>query len=136
MENKNNGKFIACGVIAVIFIAVIALMAANTNDKLPSIEKNSSGIVIGGTYGVSIDKNEIIEITLTEDIPFDFTKINGLGIGKKLEGLFKDSNNNEFRQYVVNKGNAPYILIKSKIGNIYINDDSKNSTEELYDKLK
>ncbi|SCY91313.1 hypothetical protein [Alkaliphilus peptidifermentans] len=116
----------------VIIIVLIAVIFIGSRESKVSIYDNT--IAIGGMYSIKIDKNDIIEISLREDIPRIHGKINGIGIFNLKKGHFRMDEIDKARLYL-HASEGPYIYIVTGNDIIILNYKSKENTTSVYNDI-
>jgi len=142
LEKQNNGFalepthrstfFIFWTVLLVVLILpIITIVTGNQETKLDLTDSN---LKIKGIYGLTINYSEIIQIDTLNNIPKIKTRTNGYAFGKTLKGNFKLQDQTKVKLYV-KKGISPYIHIKTKDIDHYLNFTNSNRTVDVYNKI-
>jgi len=130
-------KKIMIAVISVFFAAVVIGVSSLmfSGNKASDIIIGSNYIEIKGMYGTDIKYDDIKEVTLKESIPKIIAKTNGSNLGSKLKGNFKLEELGKVKLFI-DKDKPPFIFIKSDQDYIIINLGSRQTTEDIYKKIK
>lgn len=102
----------------------------------PAINLESEQFTISGSYGVSINYDDIEELNLAAEIPPLSMRTNGLGLGPILKGHFQLENRSKALLFL-RSANGPVIIIKrqTKPELIMINYKDTGETRALYHNL-
>lgn len=128
MQSKNNiAKIIISLPICMGLVLFISSNILNTTVK-------NDYIKVYGLYGNKIDIADIEELSLEEKIPTVNKMVNGIMLanGKK-KGYFNLDHKN-VRLYLYN-GEGPYIYIKTRKDECYLNLPTAEKTKDLYDEI-
>lgn len=117
-------------VFTLAITAVFLVFAA----REPHIRINDKQVKISGLYGENIPKEDIQEVLLLNEIPPISIRTNGLGLGRIKKGYFKMKNIGIVKLFL-RSNKAPYILIKTKKRQFYINFKDPNETKNLYNQI-
>ncbi len=120
-------------IVIIISISVIGLYIYSSTSA-SEVVVNADSVQIKGQYGVEIMMDDINDITLEETMPTVLRKTNGFSAGGTLKGHFKLENIDRARLYI-NANNPPFIFIDTVDGLVIVNQDNRQSTEELYQLL-
>lgn len=116
------------GTIMVVVIALI-LVTGLTDYQSSELTTQNQTLKIKGTYGLVLQRSEIIHQRVVKEIPPITYKENGFAAGDYAKGRFKTRNGQTIWLFV-NKQSSPFLWIKSTKGDIYYNNDEL-STETL-----
>jgi len=100
----------------------------------PKIEIDADYFQIEDLYAVKIEASDINQITIEEKIPKRIMRLNGFNLAGSLKGHFELENTGIARLYV-NVNNPPFIYIHTSEGLIILNQNDRESTEQLFRKL-
>ena len=117
--------------LMVLILPIIMIVTGNQETKLDLTDSN---LKIKGIYGLTINYSEIIQIETLNNIPKIKTRTNGYAFGKTLKGNFKFQDQTKVRLYI-RKGITPYIHIKTKDIDLYLNFTDSNRTVDVYNKV-
>ena len=96
---------------------------------------DSQKIEFTGTYGETLQADQIKSIEIENDLPKITLKTNGFALGNVRKGFFK-TENGEIIKLILNSEQKPYILfIKSNGEKIYYSDKEK-SNEEILNEIR
>lgn len=88
-----------------------------------------SDIRIMGMYGLTINYSDIIQLDTISKLPRIRLRTNGFAFAKSLKGNFR-LQDQEYAKLFIKAGTPPYILIRTKELNVYLNfRDPKKATE-------
>jgi hypothetical protein len=91
----------------------------------------SSGITIGGMYGLTVNCSDILQIDTVSAMPQIRLRTNGYAFAKNLKGNFRLQDQENARLFI-KAGTPPYIFIRTKDHNIYLNKKDSQKTRDLY----
>lgn len=115
-------------VVAVVFFTIIRLAR-------PTVYIIKDGTLqISTAFGESVSLSEIEKVELKNTMPDNLSKVNGLDLDTVLKGKFK-TDSDTIHVYV-DTSKPPFIYIYTKDGLTIINNQTKNDTQSLYEKLK
>ncbi len=116
----------------IVIIGVIAALFWGTRESNVTLTDNT--IKISGMYGISINAEEIKEISLRDEIPKITTRINGLSLLNIKKGSFKADQMEKVRLYL-HSANGPYIQITTNEDIIIINYEDPEKTQSVYSEI-
>jgi len=138
-SGQKAGAYIVGGVLVVV-IAVL-LITSFSDYKSSELTLGSKKLEIKGSYGVTLDKGEIREQKVVNELPSISHKSNGFAAGDYAKGRFETSDGNSIWLFV-NKKASHFLLIRSSKGDIYYSHDemdmqqlSRNVAQWLAPKL-
>lgn len=121
--------------ISTVIVFTAFILPFSVNDKVP--ELTNDYIKITGLYGSSINKEDIVEVSLVKKLPENLYRSNGIGgFGNKLLGNFVVDNTYKAKLYIENSKEEVIKILKRDGSLVYINHGEKESTEKLYNMLK
>lgn len=125
------------GFVILILISVIVLLAYMPSfTKERNVEVSNGSISVSGVWGTEINKDQIENISIEQQLPHVLMKTNGAAIGKKLFGHFKLEGYDKSVLFVGDM-TKPFIAVHKKDGGlVLINYADTAETRELYDKIK
>ncbi len=131
MKNK---WAIAAGIVIVagVFIAVALMMSRDSKSAEYGIQDGQ--LVITCAFGVSVPLDEIENLTLTNAAPDIASKTNGAGIGTMQKGEYLLTDGSKARLYA-DTSLSPFIRFTQGDTVYYLNADSAEATETLYDEI-
>jgi len=125
----NRSTKIILGSIFAFLVFIGVLIYAGTFGS--EIVVGAESVQIKGLYGVEIMFADIQDIALEDSMPVILRRTNGFSAGGTLKGHFELQNVGGARLYV-NVNNPPFIYIHTIGGLIIVNQEDRQSTEELY----
>jgi len=117
----------------IIFFIVTGFVYFNITSS-PKIQINADYFQIEGLYAVKIEASDVNQITIEERIPKRIMRLNGFNLAGSLKGHFELENTGIARLYV-DVNNPPFIYIHTPDGLIILNQNDRESTEQLFRKL-
>ncbi|MPR36698.1 DUF3784 domain-containing protein [Salmonirosea aquatica] len=117
---QKQGTYIAGGVLSIIIL--VLMFESFTDYKSSELVLGPDMLEIRGSFGVTLNKAEVIGYELVDKLPEIAYKTGGFAAGDYAKGKFK-TKNGKFIWLYVNKNVSPYLLIKSSKGEIYYNHD-------------
>ena len=134
-NKKSKAETILFIVIAFITLSV-TIIVFSLGREANEIKINDKTIVIDGSFGTTIKREEIKNIELVYDLPEISLRINGYSDGSAIKkGDFKLKNGEKVKLYIQSKS-GPYIKISTIKNEIYINYKDENQTLEKLSYLK
>lgn len=125
---KSGLMILAAVIILGLAFPAILLLAG----KKPVVATvTDKALNIGGMYGVSVDYSRITSCDTIVSLPAIRTKTNGYAFGKTLRGNFKLRNGEKVKLFI-DKGNPPFIHIRTIDGDIYLNLRDADLTRKLF----
>ena len=124
-QQEKLGIYVIGGLSVVIAATIVAF--SFTDYKSSELTLNGQNLEIGGSFGISLNRQQVYEQELVDQLPPISIKTNGFAAGDYAKGSFKTKDGRAVRLYV-NKKSSPYLLIKSEQGDIYYNHDEKDMT--------
>jgi len=111
-------------ILALTLLIVVGMLIYESQESEFSIQNNK--ILIEGSYGESIDFDEIKNIQLIHELPKLTMKTNGFDLGDIKKGYFKTAQG-EIVKLIIHRKTEDYILIEKLNGEkIYYASESKN----------
>lgn len=128
---KANSLIRAAMVLMLIIIIFIAM-------KESGIEKNTSEgtIKITGLYGITINKDDITNLELRDDIPEIKRRENGIGLGHFVRKGYFSVNEFGRARLLLHSGEGPYLIIQTEEQNMIINFRDPRKTRDEYQSLQ
>ena len=134
-NKKSKAETILFIVIAFITLSV-TIIVFSSGREANEIKINDKTIVIDGSFGTTIKREEIKNIELVYDLPEISLRINGYSDGSAIKkGDFKLKNGEKVKLYIQSKS-GPYIKISTIKNEIYISYKDENQTLEKLSYLK
>ncbi|GAA0085195.1 hypothetical protein UT300007_16340 [Clostridium sp. CTA-7] len=134
-NKKSKAEIIVMVVIGVIVFSVLIITFSFGNEPNDIIVKEEV-IIIDGSYGTTIKREDIESIELVEDIPKIHIKNNGYSSGGAVKkGDFTLENGERVKLYLQSR-NGPYIKVSTINYDIYINYKNINLTKDSFNNLK
>lgn len=127
---SRNAKtaLISTGVSMVIVAIVLILSFRPTR-----ITVGEETVKISGMYGREISVSDVVSVALLDTLP-SMNRINGSDTGNRLKGHFKIKNGEHCLVFV--RRQAPYIEMHTVDNLYYLNGNSKEETNQLYQEIK
>ena len=116
-SHRSYNFFIVSFLLFGLFLPVILIISGTHDTKL---EYFDSSIKIKGIWGITINYSDITRIDTINSLPGIRVKTNGFAFGKALIGNFRLYDQINVKLFI-KKGIPPYIYIKTKEGDIYMN---------------
>lgn len=91
--------------------------------------------IIKGMYGMEINFTDIIQLDTISDLPAIRKRTNGYSAGNTLKGNFTLADNRKVKLFIT-KGVSPYIFIRTKNLQLYLNFKESGKTKKLFLDLK
>lgn len=133
-NKKSKAEIVVLVVISFITLAVLIITFSLGNEP-NEIRITDTSIIIDGSFGTSIKKDNITEIESIEDLPEISIRTNGYSDGINKKGDFKLDNGEKVKLYIQSE-EGPFIKITSKDKVVFINYKDKVKTLELLNNLK
>jgi hypothetical protein len=130
------GKGITAGLL-VLILAVIGMGVYGSVKDYSISTKGSEMVIDAAVYGMNIEKNQIVSISLVDKIP-QGSRTNGYGGVNKSFGHFTLDGYGKCNIYIYNKVGS-FILLQLKGDSpayVILNDKSVSDTERLYGDIK
>lgn len=123
--------------IIICFVAFsIVLITFSFGNEVNEIKVTETTIIIDGSYGTSIKKQDIKSIELIDNLPEVKLKINGYSDGSSIKkGDFKLKSGEKVKLYTQSK-TGPYIKISTINNDVYINYKDDKETLASFKILK
>lgn len=135
---KKNKTVLTFGIaLYALFMIIVIIMTIFTLLKAaesPRIELSESKITIKCDYGLSFDKDNICGIELLHLLPDIDYRANGSYLEPDIKGEFVLKDGSHCRIFV-DESTPPFILIKCREGNIYINQKDSLNTVSIYNDI-
>lgn len=127
-ENKDSTfNTLTIIITFMVFLFIGLLIISGLRETVVITTK--SDIKIKGMYGLTINYSDITQLDTISKLPRIRLRTNGYAFAKSLKGNFR-LQDQENAKLFLKKGTPPYIVIKTKDLNIYLNfRDPKKSTE-------
>lgn len=120
-------------IVIILFLLPVTLLISSRQET--SINTNQNGLIIEGTYGLTISFSDMKQVDTVSSLPQISIRTNGYALGKTKIGNFRLADGQDVKLYVKN-GFPPYILIHSRDNKpIYINFEDSKRTIDLYNDL-
>ncbi len=126
MEKKRRDNIVSL-VIVLIVIVVLVVTARVEN----AISQDGSSVRISGIYGVTIEKDDIISVTMTDTIPKIERRINGASIMGIHKGIYRLEGIDRARLFI-HKAGGPYLRLDTENLVIILNYRSTEKTEAAF----
>jgi len=136
LENKRQNRPIWIIISFALIVLLIPMALIFSGNRGTDAQVDNRGLIIRGTYGLTIPLNEIIHVDTISSLPRITMRNNGYAFQKTRIGNFRTADRAQVKLYV-KIGIKPYIVITSKDRvPIYLNFDDKQRTIKLYEDLK
>jgi hypothetical protein len=126
--HRTNKILIWSILLIIIMLPLIMIISGSRDTKL---DFTATSFEINGLYGMTIDYSKIIQIDTINSLPRIVRRTNGFAFGKTLKGNFKLSDQTGVKLFI-KKGIAPYIFIRTKDAQIYLNFSNPKKTLTTY----
>lgn len=134
-NKKSKAEIIVIIVITLITFSIM-IITFSSGKEPNKIRVTDTNIIIDGSFGTTIEKKDINEISIVENLPEVSLRVNGYSDGSSIKkGDFKLKNGDKVKLYIQSKS-EPYIKISTITNDIYINYEDKNQTIQLLNNLK
>ncbi|MBV7439982.1 DUF3784 domain-containing protein [Weeksellaceae bacterium TAE3-ERU29] len=130
---KQNSKSTFIALIIVLLCLIGLLLWDFRENKLITTPQ---ALKIEGSYGETIEINQIKSIELVNKIPEISYKVNGASLGTMSKGYFKTQNGEKVKLILNNSDNSPYILIIKKDGEKIYYSSKSDSDSILFNEIK
>jgi hypothetical protein len=135
----NLARPIAKVIMSIIVLSIIAtfviLMLTPGMTKERKVDITQDTIIVHGTWGPDINKDQIIKVTLENKLPKILLKTNGADIKNKLFGMHKLEGYKNSALFIADK-TKPFVAVYLKDGSlVLINYEDENWTKSLYDNV-
>jgi hypothetical protein len=121
---------------AVVVVAAAAVFIMMSRDSKPSTFVVSGGnLEIKGSFGTTLPIDGISSLELKDSIPAVTSKDNGSGLGSKCKGSFTLEGGIKARLYA-DTSKPPFVYFVQDGIAYYLNSDTQQKTQELFDQLK
>jgi hypothetical protein len=101
----------------------------------PKIAVQGERLVIKGIYGIQLDYQDIMGVTLSNTIPPVVIKTNGFNFGNILRGSFRLKGIGTAKLFV-NRDIAPFICIATRRSYIIVNYKEKAKTVKTFNRVR
>jgi hypothetical protein len=133
MEFRMKSKFLIAAVLIVVIAAgVFWMISMEQKPTVFLVDENS--LQIQGSFGVTVPLQDISGLELKNEMPAIGTKTNGSGLGSHYKGEFTLQDGTKARLYV-DASKQPFVSFVQGGTVFYINSDTPEKTQELYDQL-
>lgn len=117
-----------------VFILLILVgISVNSSSKTPVYSINEGTLIIDTGFGEKVNFNDIQSVQIKNNLPDIQAKIYGAGPGLIVKGKYTTDIGNV--TLYVDTRVPPFIYIHTTSGLIILNDESKEKTEVLFEKL-
>ena len=121
---------IAIAIVVILFVCII------DTGRPAKIEVKDNTFIIHGAYNQRIPLDSITGVAITDHLPYITIRTNGLSFWKYHKGYYQSKEEGRIMLFLHSKG-GPFLVVKSKRKpTIFINRNTKEEVEELYEKLK
>lgn len=122
-------------VTLLIVIALVLFLMMNGDSKVSPVEVKDGSLKISGSFGVTVPVSEITALEMKDTLPAISRKTNGSGLGKVFKGEFTLAGDIKSRLYV-DASKPPFVSFMQGGLVFYVNCDTPEKTQALYDQLK
>ncbi len=129
MNRKKTDIRITIGILVAVIAAMVYLAVVENQ-----VEVVEGDIRISGIYGTVIEKEDIVQVALVEELPRIQRRVNGasyFGVKKgvyRMEGI-------ERARLLIHSGNGPYLRIDSDDQVVFINYRESQKTMDAYNEV-
>jgi hypothetical protein len=129
---EKTGKTLAMIITIMVFFFITILIITGLRET--GVTTTKSDIRIKGMYGLKINYSDIIQLDTISKLPGIRLRTNGFAFAKNLKGNFR-LQDQENAKLFIKAGTPPYILIRTKDLNIYLNNKDPKKTVDLFKTL-
>jgi hypothetical protein len=129
-EYKDKTGYALAMIITVMILFFVTLLIIAGVRETEVITTNTA-IRIKGMYGLTINYSDIIKLDTISKLPGIRLRTNGFAFAKNLKGNFR-LQDQENAKLFIKAGTPPYILIRTRDLNIYLNTKDPEKTKELF----
>lgn len=127
-------RMILAGIIITV-VAVVMIITMNAVGKANTFAVTSDKLEIGGAFGTTVSLARITNLDIKATMPAVGMKTNGSGMGAAYKGEFNLQDGTKARLYV-DASKPPFITFKQEDVSFFLNLDTPEKTQELYNQLK
>jgi len=132
---KTSTKFAIGAILAGLLVILSFVSYMVIQGFQPSaVTFDQTTLTISGSYGQSISLQDIQSLELLEQLPVIELRTNGSAIGERLRGHFRLRDVGQVMLYL-KVGVPPYIVIKTAAQPIYLNLETAEQTQDLYNQI-
>ena len=131
LAKSGKAAKIAWGFMWVVMVIVAVVLALSFRPTRITVGEET--VKISGMYGREISVSDVVSVALLDTLP-SMTRINGSDTGNRLKGHFKIKNGEHSLVFV--RRQAPYIEMHTVDNLYYLNGNSKEETNQLYQEIK
>lgn len=124
-----TGYTLAMIITIMVFFFITLLIISGLRET--AVITTKSDIRIKGMYGLTIKYSDIIQLDTISKLPGIRLRTNGFAFAKNLKGNFR-LQDQENAKLFIKAGTPPYILIRTKDLNIYLNTKDPEKTVALF----
>jgi hypothetical protein len=130
-SHKNNYWLSVLIVSLVVILPAILIFSGN---REPTVKTAGEDLTIKGMYGLTIKYSEILQLDTLIVLPVIKRRTNGYEFGKNLKGNFTLNDGTKVKLFI-NKGNPPYIHIRTSNIILYLNLNDPEKTVNLFNQM-
>lgn len=119
--------------LILVFLGVGILLYQSNKPTTYNITEQK--IEISGLYGETVYFKDIVDISISDEIPKIILRTNGSAVGSSLKGYFKLNHIGKAKLFI-NTKIPTFIFIKTDKETIIFNSEDKAKTQEIFMKLK
>ena len=129
-DYKDKTGYILTMIIILFALFFTGILIISGNHETAVIT-TSTNLRIKGMYGLTINYSDIIQLDTISKLPGIRLRTNGYAFAKNLKGNFR-LQDKENAKLFIKAGTPPYILIRTKDLNIYLNTKNPKKTADLF----
>ena len=129
-STRNSKIALISSGVSLLVVAVILVLSFRPT----KITVGEESVKISGLYGREIPVADIVSVEMLDEMPSIRQRVNGSETGRRLKGHFLLKNGEKCVAFV--RKQAPYIEMRTTDNLYYINADSKEETNDLFQELK
>lgn len=131
-KKRKKSYIISTSVAVVTFGFLFAIFYLGFQEAELAVKEET--FEISGVYGDHWDYENITQVELLEEMPEVLIRTNGYGMQTLSKGHFKVKGYGSSLLFIY-KGHSPYLYIKTKDDNIFINSKDAQQTKDWYHQL-
>lgn len=128
-------KSLTLAIAILIVVAAGVFFMMSRDSKAAAYEIKDGNFVISGSFATIVPLSQITGLELTDKVPQITYKSNGSGLGSVFKGEFTLEGNVKARLYV-DTSVPPFIKFVHNNTIFYVNTDTAQKTNELFEQLK
>lgn len=134
LESSGKSGMIILAVVILLGLAFPAILVLSGRKPM-SVTVSDSALNIEGMYGMRVDFSKVQSCDTIVSLPAIKVKTNGYAFGKVLRGNFRLRTREKVKMFI-DKGNPPFIHIKTDDTDIFLNLKDAAITRNLFTDLR